>query len=359
MPDSQTGRRITVGVDTHADVHVAVALDQLGARLGQLEVHTTLAGYEQLVRWANEFGPVGTFGVEGTGSYGADLTRYLRQSQHQALEVNRPDRSTRRRRGKSDPIDAEAAARAVLSGQATTIPKTGDGPAEMVRVLKLARDSAVKARTQTINQIRAILVNAPAALRANLLGLSTAKLLQRCLTFPAQMPTPPTASMAVQYVLHTLAGRYRHLDLQARELKAHLQQITVSAAPALTSLLGVGPDTAAALLSAAGDNPDRLHSEAAFAALCGASPVPASSGKTTRHRLNRGGNRQANAALHRIAVVRLRWDPTTQQYMARRRVEGKTTKEVLRCLKRAIAREIYRALCPPPTEDPPTTTGHL
>jgi len=357
MPDSQTGRRITVGVDTHADVHVAVALDQLGARLGQLEIRTTRTGYDQLERWATGFGPVAAFGVEGTASYGADLTRHLRRGGHEVVEVNRPDRSTRRRRGKSDPIDAEAAARAVLSGQATTVPKTGDGPAEMVRMLKLARDSAVKARTQTINQIRAVLVTAPTALREDLAGLSTAKLLQRCLTFPADMPTTPTPTTVAQYTLHTLARRYRELDQDARELKAHLTQVTTAAAPALTILLGVGPDTAAAILTAAGDNPDRLHSEAAFAALCGASPVPASSGKTIRHRLNRGGNRQANAALHRIAVVRLRWDPTTQHYMARRRAEGKTAKEVLRCLKRSIAREIYRTLCPP-ANNQPNTTGH-
>jgi transposase len=326
-----------------------------------LHVPTTQAGYEALERWASGFGPIDRFGVEGTGSYGAELTRVLRRCGHRVIEVNRPDRSTRRRRGKSDAIDAEAAARAVLAGTATAIAKSGDGDAEAIRMLKLTRDSAVKARTQTINQIRAVLVTAPAPLREQFTALSTAKLIQRCLGFPAELSTSPTAGPAetAQYSLRMLAQRYRQLSREATELNNHLRRLTNRAAPALTALTGVGPNSAAAILTAAGDNPHRLHSEAAFAALCGASPIPASSGKTNRHRLNRGGNRQANAALHRVAVVRLRWHEPTQNYMTRRRAQGKTTTEILRCLKRYIAREIYRVLYPPTTNDQAQPTGHV
>ncbi len=362
MPYPENGRRITVGVDTHADVHVAVALDQLGARLGERHIPTTAAGYEELERWALELGTVDAFGVEGTGSYGAGLSRLLRQRGHRVVEVNRPDRSTRRLRGKSDPIDAEMAARAVLAGVATAIPKAGDGDVEMIRVLKMARDSAVKAQTKAINQIRAILINAPTPLREELTGLTTGKLLNRCAALPELLaPDIVTPTAAAQYTLRLLAQRYLQLRSEANQIKAHLRRLTDRTAPALTALTGVGPDGAATFLTAAGDNPDRLHSEAAFAALCGSSPIPASSGKTNRHRLNRGGNRQANAALHRAVVVRLRWHEPTQKYMARRRAEGMAAKEVMRCLKRYIAREVYHALVQPEeaAKDLPEAAGHL
>ncbi len=348
MPYPENGRRITVGVDTHADVHVAVALDQVGIRLGERHIPTTEAGYDEIERWALELGPVDAFGVEGTGSYGAGLARLLRRRGHRVVEVNRPDRSTRRQRGKSDPIDAEIAARAVLAGIATATPKSGDGDAEMIRMLKLTRDSAVKAQTQAINQIRSILVTAPASLREDLAGLTTATMLNRCAALPELHDSAVAAPVAAaQFALRLLARRYLQLRGEASQIKTHLRRLTDRAAPALTALAGVGPDGAATFLTAAGDNPHRLHSEAAFAALCGASPIPASSGKTNRHRLNRGGNRQANAALHRAVVVRLRWHEPTQNYMARRRALGMTNREVMRCLKRYIARGVYHALVQP------------
>jgi transposase len=344
MTHQAPGRHVTVGVDTHQDVHVAVALDGLGARLGELRLPTTLTGYRELEHWAADLGPVEAFGIEGTGSYGAGLARYLGAAGHRVVEVNRPDRAARRRLGKSDPIDAEMAARAVLSGVATGTPKAGDGSVEMVRMLKIARDSAVKARTQSLNQLRSVLVTAPAELRESLAGLSTLRLLGRCAAFRTGVLDSPTA--AARHTLRSLARRNLALRAEAKDLEAGMQRLLAEAAPDLLGVFGVGTDSAATLLISAGDNPERIGSEAAFAALCGSSPVPASSGKTTRHRLNRGGDRRANAALHRVILVRLRWHEPTQAYMARRIAEGKTTAEVIRCLKRYLAREIYHLLRP-------------
>lgn len=355
MTHQAPGRHVTVGVDTHLDVHVAVALDGLGVRLGELRLPTTLAGYRELEHWATELGAVRAFGIEGTGSYGAGLMRYLGARGHRVTEVNRPDRATRRRLGKSDPIDAEMAARAVLSGVATGTPKAGDGSVEMVRMLKIARDSAIKARTQSLNQLRSLLVTAPAELRESLAGLSALRLLQRCAAFRVGVLDTPTA--AARHTLRSLARRNLALRAEAKDLEAGMHRLLVGAAPSLLGAFGVGTDTAATLLATAGDHPGRIHSEAAFAALCGVSPIPASSGKTTRHRLNRGGDRQANAALHRVILVRLRWHGPTQAYKARRITEGKTTAEVIRCLKRYLAREIYRLLCPSGSSAPALARG--
>jgi transposase len=257
-------------------------------------------------------------------------------------EVNRPDRQARRQRGKSDPVDADAAARAVQAGEATGVPKAQDGVVEMARALRVARQTAVKARTQAINAIKALLVTAPSELREQLAGLTTTKLVRQAAALDAGTLATPTA--ATMLALAGLARRCQHLDAEIALLVGKLDQLTTTATPTLRQLLGVGPDSAAALLIAAGDNPRRLRSEAAFAALCGSSPVEASSGKTVRHRLNRGGDRQANAALHRIVIVRLRWHQPTRDYLARRTAEGKTKKEILRCLKRYVAREVFAAL---------------
>jgi transposase len=322
MTQEAPGRHVTVGVDTHKDVHVAVALDGLGARLGELHLPTTPAGYARLEHWAAELGLIEAFGIEGTGSYGA----------------------TRHRLGKSDPIDAEMAARSVMSGAAAGTPKAADGSTEMIRMLKLARDSAVKARTQSLNQIKSLLVTGPAELRESIRGLSTPRLLDRCAAFRPGVLDSPT--VAAKHTLRSLARRNLALRAEAKELGAQIRRLVSGSAPELLAAFGVGPDCAATFLVTAGDNPGRLRSEAAFASLCGSSPIPASSGKTTRHRLNRGGDRQANAALHRVVVVRLRWHRPSQAYMARRTAEGKTTAEVMRCLKRYVAREIFRLLHP-------------
>jgi transposase len=341
MADPQPPR-VTVGVDTHKDLHVAAATDQLGRRLGTTQVQATIAGYATLLAWAQGLGEVQAWGVEGTGSYGAGLARFLAAHHQQVLEVNRPDRATRRRRGKSDPVDADAAARAVLAGQASGTPKAQDGTVEMLRALRVARQSAVKARTQTINAIKALLVTAPTQLREQLGGLPTTALIHKAATLePGTLASPTAATMLA---LRGLGHRYQHLDAEIALLTGKLNTLTTKAAPNLRALLGVGPDSAAALLITAGDNPSRLRSEAALAALCGSSPVEASSGKTRRHRLNRGGNRQANAALHRIVIVRLRWHQPTRDYLARRTAQGKSKKEIVRCLKRYVAREVFAVL---------------
>lgn len=310
MPQPDDRDRITVGIDTHKDVHVAVGLDHPGVRLGQLSVPANSAGYRQLERWATDLGPVAVFGPEGTGSYGAGLARHLADHGHQVVEVNRPDRATRYRVGKSDPIDAEMAARTVHAGRATGIPQAGGGTVEMIRMLKMAKDSAVKACTQSINQLKGVLVTAPAPLREGLSDLTIGALLHRCAALRPGTLDSPTA--AAKHTLRLLARRTLALRAEAKALETDIHRLTAVTAPGLLTTSGVGPNSAATLLTTAGDNPQRLRSEAAFAALCGASPVPASSGKTHRHRLNRGGDRQANAALHRIIVVRLRWHAPTR-----------------------------------------------
>jgi transposase len=344
--------RVTIGVDTHGDVHVAHAKDQLGRRLETVSIPTTPTGYQDLLAWARGLGQVQAWGVEGTGSYGAGLARYLRKAGQVVLEVNRPDRAARRRRGKSDPVDAEAAARAVQAGEVTIVPKTADGQVEMLRSLRVARTTAMRARTQAVNALRSLLVTAPAELREQLRGLSAVRLVRCAATLDPGRLTSPTA--AAMLALGTLARRYQALDAEITALDSELDQLTATAAPGLLALFGVGPDVASALLIAAGDNPRRLRSEAAFSMLCGSSPIKASSGKTTRHRLNRGGDRQANAALYRIVIVRLRWHQPTKDYMARRTTEGKSKKEIIRCLKRYVAREVFAVLREMNQADPAT-----
>jgi transposase len=334
--------RVTVGVDTHRDIHVAVALDELGRRLDALEVPTTRRGYERLVTWAERLGKVEVFGVEGTGCYGAGLARTLLPRNYQVIEVIRPNRQVRRRRGKSDLTDAEAAARAVQSGEASSLAKSGDHLVEMIRVLRIARVTCLKARTQAINALRSLTVSAPLELRDQLRGLSPAGLIETAGRF--RPGSELTTVAATKTAMRTLARRYQALDSECEELDQRLAELTAEAAPQLLSHVGVGPDVAGALLVAAGDNPERLHSEAAFSMMCGSSPVPASSGKTIRHRLNRGGNRSANAALHRIVLVRMRHHQPTRDYVERRTTEGKTKREIMRCLKRYVAREVYAVL---------------
>jgi transposase len=338
---------VILGVDTHLDFHVAVALDHLGRRLGEASVPTTPKGYQKLLRWAEGFGPVRCAGVEGTSSYGAGLARYLRARGIEVLEVERPER---RRRGsrrnlqkKSDPSDAEAAARAVLAGESSGVPKSGDGTVEMIRTLRAARRSAMKARTQAANQLQGLRVTAPEQLRRRLSGLSTKELVSVAARFrladdPRDVPT------ATRFALRSVARRYEALSREIDELEAHLDRLVGQVAPELVSLPGIGTDNAATLLVVAGDNPQRLRSEASFANLCGVAPIEASSGKVVRHRLNRGGNREANRALYMTCLARMRWDLRTQEYVARRTQEGKSKREIIRCLKRYVAREVYRVL---------------
>jgi transposase len=335
-------RHVVLGVDTHKDIHVAAVLTVLGVVLGSATFPTTAAGYRRLLAWARGLGTLQQAGVECTGSYGKALARHLRGEGVKVTEVNSPDKATRRRRGKNDTIDAEAAARAVLSGRATTTPKAGDGPVEMARMFKLAKASAIKSRTQAINQLKSILVSADPELRETLAGLSYKILVRRCAALATAAPT--TATGAAVYTLRLLAQRIQSLSTEIRELEKQLTAVITTHAPALLERHGVGPDSAATLLITVGDNPERLASEASLAALCGASPVEASSGKTERLRLNRGGDRQANAALYRVVLTRLRWDPHTRAYLDRRIREGKSRREAIRCLKRYVVRELYPLL---------------
>lgn len=337
---------VTGGVDTHKDVHVAAAIDEVGAVLGTASFDTTSTGYHQLLAWMADFGEIDKVGVEGTGSYGAGLTRYLASQGVTVIEVNRPNRQMRRRRGKSDTVDATAAARAALNGEADVAPKTRAGIVESIRVLRVAFCSARQARTQAGLQIRDLIVTAPEPLRAALGPASTAKRVETAARFRPGDPCDPT--QATRESLRALARRYEALSAEMAELDAALDTLTAQANPAFRGARGVGPDVAAILLVAVGDNPSRMRNEAAFAAMCAASPVEASSGKVVRHRLNRGGNRQANHALWRIVMIRMTCDPETQAYVARRRAEGKSLREIVRCLKRYVAREVYHLLTDPP-----------
>jgi transposase len=341
-PGGQTGptaEQVILGVDTHKDIHVAAVITTLGVRLAAATFATTAAGYRQLLGWARTFGVLHRAGVEGTGSYGAALARHLRRNGIIVVEVNRPDRAARRRRGKTDAVDALAAAHAVLTARATATAKTADGPVEMLRMFRLARTSAVKSRTQAINQLKAVIVNADPALRDTLSGLSNPALIRRCTALPATAPTDVAA--ATRYTLRQLALRIQALTTEERDLQRHITAVLQTYAPQLLNRHGIGPDSAAALLITAGDNPDRMHHETSFAALCGVSPIEASSGKTRRHRLNRGGDRRANSALHHIALTRARSDQRTRDYLDKRTTQGHTRRETIRCIKRYIAREIF------------------
>ena len=334
---------VVLGVDTHLDAHVAVALDRLGRRLDAVSVPADARGYRALVGWAEGLGPVACAGVEGTSSYGAGLARHLSRAGIKVLEVERPKRRHLRRNGKSDPKDAEAAARAVLAGDVAGEPKSGDGRVEMIRTLRAARRSAVKATTQAANQLRSLRVTAPDGLRDRLRDLSTKRLVAVAARFRLNSD-PEDVETATRFAMRSVARRYRVLSEEIARLDAQLKRLVTEAAPGMLALLGVGTDHAATLLVAAGDNPERPKSEASFASLCGASPMEASSGKVVRHRPNRGGNRDANRALHLICVVRMRYDRRTKSYVARRTTEGKSKREIIRCLKRYVAREIYRVL---------------
>jgi len=338
--DSQI--EIVGGVDTHADTHTAAALDTAGAMLGCRQFPASAAGYTALLAWLRGLGCVVGVGIEGTSSYGAGLAASLRATGVPVTEVDRPDRSTRRRQGKSDPIDAEAAARAVLAGRASGVPKTHDGVVECIRVLRIARNSARDQRADCMRRLKSLLVTAPEGLRAQLRGLTDTRLVTTCAALRPDRTDAGDPTTATKIALRALARRHTHLTDELADLDEVIHPLVADANPALLDVHGVGPEVAAQLLITAGDNPQRLRSEAAFAMLCGVAPLPASSGKTNRHRLNRGGDRQANNALWRIALCRMKTHPPTRDYVTRRTTEGLSKPEIIRCLKRYIARELFR-----------------
>jgi transposase len=336
-------RAITGGVDTHADVHVAAALDPVGGLLGVQEFPVTAAGYAGLLGWMGGFGTVALVGIEGTGSYGAGLTRHITAAGVRVVEVDRADRQDRRRAGKSDPLDAVSAARAALSGRAAGAPKGRDGAVEAIRALMVAKRSARHDRTQAINQARSLIVTGPGELRERFARHTAAQLVAG---LAAMRPRPgaDVPGYATAIALRELGRRARFLQAQTGYLDELITPLVAARAPALLALHGVGPDTAALLLMAAGDHPERLRSEAAWAHLCGVAPIPASSGKVIRRRLNPGGNRDANHALWRIVLTRMNSDPATRAYLERRTAEGLSKMEIIRCLKRYVARQVYPRL---------------
>ena len=333
-------RRVIAGVDTHKDVHVVVVLDELGRLLDTASFSTTTRGYRDLTGWVTGFGEVLAVGVEGTASWGAGLCRHLRARGLNVIEVNQPDRHRRRRRGKSDRIDAEMAARAVLAGDATAVPKAGDGPVEALRQLRLARTGAMKARTAAANQLHSVSDTAPDDLRAQLRGLTTRRKVAVASRYRPGDPLTPTGG--AKRALVSVARRWSSLDAEIRELDQAIKAILDTIAAPLLARHGVGYETAGALLCAAGDNPERLTTEASYASLCGTAPVPISTGKTNRQRLNRAGDRHANSALWTIVMVRIRSKHApTVAYIERRIAEGHSKREAIRCLKRYVAREVY------------------
>ena len=336
-------QRIIGGVDTHKDVHVAAVLDELGRLMEVASFPTGRHGYRRLLAWMQSHGDIDAVGVEGCGSWGAGLARYLTARGVRVLEVNRPNRQERRRLGKDDAIDAEAAARAVIAGKAKAIPKSGDGPIEALRQLRVARNGAMKGRTAAANQLHSLCDTAPDRVRSQLRGLSLRKKIAVAERWrPGDVLGVDHAS---KRALVSVARRWRQLDDEVNRLDAHIKTILDAVAPALLAVHGVGYETAGQLLVTAGDNPERLQRERSFAALCGASPVKASSGKTKRHRLNRGGDRHANSALWSIVLTRMVRHEPTRAYVERRTTEGLSRPEIMRCLKRYVARELYPMIC--------------
>ncbi|MEV7939948.1 IS110 family transposase [Kitasatospora sp. NPDC088264] len=341
---AQQAREITGGVDTHKDTHTAAAIDSAGRPLGAEQFEATAAGYRKLLAWLRSFGTLVLVGVEGTGAYGAGPARHLREQDVSVVEIDRPDRKARRWQGKSDPVDAEAVARAALAGRRTGTPKRRDGRVEALRSLRVARRSAIRQRSDVVRQMKTLIITAPEELRSLLRDLGDRQLITTCAASRPDRRQAGEPVVAARLALRTLSRRYQRLSEEVDELDDIIAPLVAEIAPALLALNGVGADVAGQLLVTAGENPERLRSEAAFAMLCGAAPLPASSGRTHRHRLNRGGDRGANSALYQIVICRLRWDQRTKDYMARRTADGLSKKEIMRCLKRYIAREIYRVI---------------
>lgn len=332
------------GIDTHADtIHVA-AIDPWGRELGDKEFPTTPVGYRQALQFLGGHGEVTGIGIEGTSSYGMGITRAARDAGLEVFEVIRPERAVRRREGKSDPLDAYQAARAVLTGRATAAVKTADITA--LRALHNARRSAVKARAAAQVQIGQQLVTSPVLIREKYRHLTSGRLTQALAACRPGVHADVEERLVLT-ALKSLAQRHQVLTEEITKLDRELTSLIEQTAPHLLHLHGVGNYTAAQLLITVGGNPDRLRREASFAALCGTAPVPASSGKTTRHRLSRGGDRRANNALHTIALARMRNHPPTKAFVQRQRDRGRSTPEILRILKRAIAREMFKQLTRP------------
>jgi len=331
-----------IGVDTHRDSHTAAVCDPTGAVLVHTTVATTTTGHRQLLRLAQRQAPGRrVWAVEGTGSFGAGLTSLLVACGEVVVEVDRPKRPARRNGAKSDVLDAARAAREVLAREHLAQPRAR-GDREAMRVLLATRRCAVDARTKAINQLKALIVSAPPELRQRLRHHCTAQQVRRCARLRVHRAYSIEYRVTVQ-AMRATARRIRLLEVEAAQHQAELDRLIGQVAPFLLNELGIGALTAAQLL-VSWSHPGRVRSEAAFAMLAGVAPLEASSGRVTRHRLNRAGDRQLNRALHVVALTRLRQDPATSRYVARRRAEGKSDKEIRRCLKRILARNLFRLM---------------
>jgi len=343
MEDSEqaVGRIVVGGVDTHKDLHVAAVVDERDCVLGSRCFATTRQGYKQMLTWMQSFGRLHRIGVESTGTYGAGLLRYMQSAGVEVLEVTTPDRHDRRRRGKDDDLDAQNAAHAAFAGKRIVTPKRRDGMIESLRVLKACRKTAISARRIALQMIHNTVVCAPDELREQLRKFTRMQLIRTLAAWRPDLSDYRNVVSAYRITLKSLGRRYLELHDEIADLDAMIHAIVDELAPSLVARNSIGHESAAQLLLTAGDNSERVRSEASFAALCGVSPVPASSGKVTRHRLNRGGDRAANSALHIIAIGRLRTDARTKAYVAKRMAEGHSKLEAIRCLKRYLAREVY------------------
>jgi transposase len=332
-----------IGVDTHRDTNSAQVV---GAKTGAIGPHTTTAtdpaGYEQLLAFAGEHAPTPrVWAIESTGSYGSGLTAYLQERGERVVEIDRPRRPARRNGAKSDEIDALRAAREALQRKHLAVPRKR-GEREAIRLALRARENAVRSRTVAICHLKSVLVSAPEGLRSSLRQTPSSELIARC----SRLRGAPTHSVEQRMTVRVLRGSARRilaLESEAAELETELVELVGVLCPALLKVKGVGAISAAELLNA-WSHPGRLRSEAAFAMLAGAAPIPASSGQTVRHRLNRSGDRQLNRALHTIALTRTKHDPETRAYVERRTEEGKTPREIKRCLKRYLARRLFRLM---------------
>lgn len=340
-----SNRPVVGGVDTHKDLHIAAVVDEHDRVLGNQCFASTRQGYRKMLAWMQSFGEVTRVGVECTGTYGADLLRYLQQSGVHVVEVTAPDKTDRRKRGKDDQIDAQNAAHAAFAGIRTAAPKSRDGMIESLRVLKVCRKTAVSARRVALQMIQTNIVSAPDELREPLRKLTRMQLIRTLAAWRPDLTDYRNVTSAYRITLKSLGRRYLELHDEIADLDTLIAALVNELAPELVARNAIGYESAAQLLMTAGDNPERLKSEAGFAALCGVSPVPASSGKVTRHRLNRGGDRAANSALHIIAIGRLRTESRTQDYVKKRIADGHSKLEAIRCLKRYIAREVFGLIC--------------
>jgi len=332
------------GVDTHKDLHVAAVVDHQDHLISTRSFASTRQGYRQMLAWMRSFGDLQRIGVESTGSYGAGLLRFMQQAGVTVLEVTAPDRQDRRKRGKNDDLDAQNAAHAAFSGQRTVTPRSRDGMIEALRVLVACRKTAVTARRIALQMIHNTIVAAPDSLREQLRIMTRMQLVRTLAAWRPDLTAYRDVEAAYRISLKSLGRRYLELHDEIADLDVMIAAIVEELAPNLIARNSISYVGAAQLLLTAGGNPERLQSEASFAALCGVSPVPASSGKTIRHRLNRGGDRAANSALHIIAIGRLRTDQRTKEFVARRITEGHSKLDAIRALKRYIAREVFNLI---------------